>query len=68
MNVSCKQYQTVQSGIQGNKQSNPRSIVKPEASYNPTQSTKGLGFAIPEYMIFVHRYRKGIPLSRTVQD
>ena len=68
MNISCKQYQMVQSRIQDIKQSNPKSIVKPEASYNPTQSTKGLGCAIPEYMIFVHRYRKGIPLSRTVQD
>ena len=41
MNISCKQYQTVQARIQGNKQSNPKSIVKPEESYNPTQSTKG---------------------------
>ena len=42
MDIACRQYQTVQFGIKGNRQSNPKSIVKPKASYNPTQSTKGI--------------------------
>ena len=52
----------VRFGIRSDKQSKPKSNVKLEASYNLLSQRKEFGFTIPEWRLFMHRYKRGYPV------